>query len=455
MKTFVRLIRRYLLTAVGVMLLLVTVGIGLLAYLGWQESQRTIQRDYSVEEIADSMVRTETGLAFGPEHSAERWMAGYAWAMVLDDAGNVIWSYALPETLDRTYTPSDVARFARWYLDDYPVFCWSEEYGLFVVGLARGSLWRYNIYSSQEMVVDVVQGVVSVFGGFLLAGLALCFWLSWRGAKRLQTVAAGLDRLAEGQTVQLDTGGFTGELAEKLNQTSAHLQRKNEIIAQRDNARTQWIAGVSHDVRTPLALILGWAEQLEQDKALPAPARQKAGGIRTQSEKLRALIDDLNLTSKLQYGAQPLRKELCAAGPLVRELVAQFCDSPLAERCDLSLTQTPAAEQAKLSVDRALLGRLLENLLNNSIRHNEAPVRLGIRTEVVGGSFCLTVADDGAGYPPAVLAALNAPEPVENAPHILGLHVVEQIASAHGGRAVFGQNIPHGAKTTLWLPLDT
>ena len=455
MKTFVRLIRRYLLTAVGVMLLLVTVGIGLLAYLGWQESQRTIQRDYSVEEIADSMVRTETGLAFGPEHPAERWMAGYAWAMVLDDAGNVIWSYALPETLDRTYTPSDVARFARWYLDDYPVFCWSEEYGLFVVGLARGSLWRYNIYSSQEMVVDVVQGVVPVFGGFLLAGLALCFWLSWRGAKRLQTVAAGLDRLAEGQTVQLDTGGFTGELAEKLNQTSAHLQRKNEIIARRDNARTQWIAGVSHDVRTPLALILGWAEQLEQDKALPAPARQKAGGIRTQSEKLRALIDDLNLTSKLQYGAQPLRKELCAAGPLVRELVAQFCDSPLAERCDLSLTQTPAAEQAKLSVDRALLGRLLENLLNNSIRHNEAPVWLGIRTEVVGGSFCLTVADDGAGYPPAVLAALNAPEPVENAPHILGLHVVEQIASAHGGRAVFGQNTPHGAKTTLWLPLDT
>ena len=455
MKTFVRLIRRYLLTAVGVMLLLVTVGIGLLAYLGWQESQRTIQRDYSVEEIADSMVCTETGLAFGPEHPAERWMAGYAWAMVLDDAGNVIWSYALSETLDRTYTPSDVARFARWYLDDYPVFCWSEDYGLFVVGLARGSLWRYNIYSSQEMVVDVVQGVVPVFGGFLLAGLALCFWLSWRGAKRLQTVAAGLDRLAEGQTVQLDTGGFTGELAEKLNQTSAHLQRKNEIIAQRDNARTQWIAGVSHDVRTPLALILGWAEQLEQDKALPAPARQKAGGIRTQSEKLRALIDDLNLTSKLQYGAQPLRKELCAAGPLVRELVAQFCDSPLAERCDLSLTQTPAAEQAKLSVDRALLGRLLENLLNNSIRHNEAPVRICIRTEVVGSSFCLTVADDGAGYPPAVLAALNAPETVENAPHILGLHVVEQIASAHGGRAVFGQNTPHGAKTTLWLPLDT
>ena len=76
-----------------------------------------------------------------------------------------------------------------------------------------------------------------------------------------------------------------------------------------------------------------------------------------------------------------------------------------------------------------------------------------IGTEVAGGRLCLTVTDDGAGYPPQVLAALHSPEPGENAPHILGLHVVEQIAAAHGGQAVFGQAVPHGAKTTVWLPL--
>ena len=55
--------------------------------------------------------------------------------------------------------------------------------------------------------------------------------------------------------------------------------------------------------------------------------------------------------------------------------------------------------------------------------------------------------------PPAVLAALNAAEPAENAPHILGLYVVQQIAAAHGGRAVVGQNTPCGAKTTVRLPV--
>lgn len=99
--------------------------------------------------------------------------------------------------------------------------------------------------------------------------------------------------------------GFTAELAEKLNQTSAHLQKQSEIIARRDQARTRWIAGVSHDVRTPLALILGWAEQLEQDSALPDETRQKPGNIRVQSEKLRALIADLNLTSKRNTAHSP------------------------------------------------------------------------------------------------------------------------------------------------------
>ena len=453
MKTFARLIRRYVLAAVGVVLLLLFSGVALLGWLGWQEGRRLPQREYASSEIADAMVETADGLALGAAHTPLEWMDGYAWAMVLDDAGAVRWSYELPKELNHTYTAGEIARFARWYLADYPVFCWEEPYGLFVIGLPRGSLWRYSVYSSPELVLNMVGILPAAALGLLLLGLALCLWLSWRGAKRLETVANGLDALAQGQSVQLPTNGFAGELAEKLNRTGAQLQAKNEMLARRDNARTQWIAGVSHDVRTPLALILGWAEQLEQDAALPAPARQKAGGIRTQSERLRTLIDDLNLTSKLQYGAQPLRRELLTVGPLLRQLVAQFCDSPLADQCDLSLTQTLDAEQAQISADPALLGRLVENLLSNSVRHNPQPVTVCLCAEVRSRQLCLTFTDDGVGYPPAVLAALKEPESSEDAPHILGLHVVEQIAAAHGGTAVFEQNHPHGARAVIRLPL--
>ena len=80
-------------------------------------------------------------------------------------------------------------------------------------------------------------------GLLLLLAAICCFLLSWQGAKRLETVASGLDALAEGQTVQLPTEGFAGELAEKLNRTSAQLQARNELLARRDDARTQYICG--------------------------------------------------------------------------------------------------------------------------------------------------------------------------------------------------------------------
>ena len=453
MKTFVRLIRRYVLAAVGIVLLLVFLGLGLLVFLGWQETTHLPQRTYASSEIADAMVETPAGLALGAAHTPEEWMDGYAWAMVLDDTGHIRWSYALPDALNHAYTTGEVAGFARWYLDDYPVFCWAEDYGLFVIGLARGSLWKYSIYTSPEYILSLAKTIPLGFGLLLLLAAICCFLLSWQGAKRLETVASGLDALAEGQTVQLPTEGFAGELAEKLNRTSAQLQTRNELLARRDDARTQWIAGVSHDVRTPLALILGWAEQLERDAVLPETARQKAGGIRTQSEKLRTLIEDLNLTSKLQYGAQPLRCRPTQAGPLLRRLAAEFCDSPLAARCTVALEIAPDADKAILDADAALLARAVENLLHNAARHNPGPVQVQLSAVRTGKTLRITIADDGAGYPPAVLHALQTGEAGENTPHILGLHVVEQIIHAHGGTAAFARNAPRGAKAVLVLPV--
>lgn len=83
------------------------------------------------------MVSTADGLTFGAEHTPQEWMDGYAWAMALDDDGNVFWHYNLPDLLNRRYAPTDVARFAHWYLADYPVFCWTEDYGLFVTPCLR------------------------------------------------------------------------------------------------------------------------------------------------------------------------------------------------------------------------------------------------------------------------------------------------------------------------------
>uniref|UniRef100_UPI003FED86D4 histidine kinase dimerization/phospho-acceptor domain-containing protein n=1 Tax=Gemmiger sp. TaxID=2049027 RepID=UPI003FED86D4 len=317
MKTFTRMIRRYVLATAAVVLLVVGLLLGLTVYLGLHYGETSDDRA-RIGTLAEALTPTADGLQFDPAQTPAQWMQGYAWAMVLDGDGTVIWQYDLPQNLNKHYTASEIASFSRWYLDDWPVFCWTADYGLFVAAQPRGSVWKYNIYSSAALMYAAAAGLLPTLGVLLAAVVGCCVFFSWRGARQLRAIAAGLDTIADGGTVELPTTGYAGELADAVNLASEQLRRRKEIIARRDDARTNWIAGVSHDVRTQLALILGWAEQLEQDAVLPAAVRQKAGNIRTQSEKLRALIEDLNLTSKLQYGAQQLRRQPVQAGPLLR-----------------------------------------------------------------------------------------------------------------------------------------
>ena len=452
MKTFTRMIRRYVLATAAVVLVVVALLLGAFVYLGIHYGDNYDDRT-RIGTLAEALVPATDGLQFDPAHTPAEWMQGYAWAMVLDDDGNVIWQYNLPQNLNKRYTASEIASFSRWYLDDWPVFCWTADYGLFVAAVPRDSVWRYSFYMDSELTKALAAGMAPALATVLAVVLGCCLLFGWHGTRQLQTIAAGMEAVADGGTVRLPTGGFAGELADTVNRTSEQLRRRNEIIARRDDTRTNWIAGVSHDVRTPLALILGWAEQLEHDPTLPDASRGKAAGIRTQSEKLRALIEDLNLTSKLQYGAQPLRCRAVQLGPLLRRLAAEFCDSPAAADCTLELTITPQAEQAVLQADEALLRRAMDNLLGNAARHNAAPVHITIHAACTEHAAAITVADDGAGYPPGVLHALQTGETGENTPHILGLHVVEQILQAHGGTATFTSNAPHGVKVILTLPL--
>ena len=201
-----------------------------------------------------------------------------------------------------------------------------------------------------------------------------------------------------------------------------------------------------------MSLILGYAQQLEHTAAPEGQA--KAAAIRIQSQKIKALIEDLNLTSKLEYNAQPLRLTQVQAGAMVRQWAAAFCDS-LPEPFSLELALSEEAGRQVLTMDAELMTRAVDNLLNNSVRHNPGGCAITLRAEIAAEHFVLTIQDDGGGYPPEVLDRLNHPDrPVSHdSPHRLGLTLVRQIVQAHGGRIVF-RNAP-GATAVITWPLPS
>ena len=73
-------------------------------------------------------------------------------AMLIDDGGNIVWSESLPDKLYKTYTMKDVARFTRYYLEDYPVRTYVADEGLLVIGEKTDKVWKYTLeYSLERM----------------------------------------------------------------------------------------------------------------------------------------------------------------------------------------------------------------------------------------------------------------------------------------------------------------
>ena len=448
MKTVGRMVRRYILAAFAVVLLVFTVNAALLVGIVIHYGSSSLRDGFfPVGKFAESFAQTEDG--YTPDPSLE-WQQHFAWAMLLGDSGEILWSENLPSELNHTYTAPEVAAFSRWYLKDYPVMVYRNDHGLLVAGKPIGSMTRFDFYMDN----DILYALLSTFGPLLLLDLglvlAICLLLGWRGARPLRELAEGIGLLAEGKEVHLKESGATAELAEKLNQTSRHLQKQNELIARRDMTRANWIAGVSHDIRTPLALIVGYGEQLAQQFPPSSEPRKKADAICTQSQKIKALIEDLNLTFKLQYNAQPLRRTPIQMGAWLRRCVADFCDS-LEEAYSVDLLIREPAGQTILEADAELLTRAVDNLLNNSVRHNPSGCDIWVAAEIVDGLFVMEVRDNGAGYPEAVLRNLSDTRSDPNAPHILGLHLVGQIVAAHGGQASFRND--SGAVAVLHLPI--
>ena len=191
--------------------------------------------------------------------------------------------------------------------------------------------------------------------------------------RRLSELLSGIRRLAEGEPVHMYEEGIISELAKGLNQASEIQTRQKRMLEKRDDLRIEWIRGVSHDIRTPLSVALGYAEELEEDEDLTEEQRQEASLIKEQTLRIRELIEDLNLLSRLEYDSHPLRLRETAAAGLIRNAAAEMMNGQSILRdgreesvtmadFDMELMLLPEFERLSLKVDPALIRRVLRNI---------------------------------------------------------------------------------------------
>lgn len=438
MEGIIRILRSFIATTIFVSIFLLIFNFVLLGTLVFKEINQRPSPEGVLKQVTQGLYKVNDSYRL-KEHAAELLQHDRAWAMLLGADGHVKWNFELPDDVPLFYNLMEVAKFSRYYLMDYPVYSWEYENGLLVVGYPKSSFGKYQFNFLSEWVRSLPLRFILLLLLNVAVALLISVVIGTRLMRRIRPLVAGVHNLAREEAIQLDSKGIFGDLGRSINSVSDILQKKTAALKARDEARSNWIAGISHDIRTPLSMVLGYASDMEENPDLPKEQRHLAGIIRGQGEKLRSLVSDLNLVSMLEYEMQPMQMKQTRLSVLSRQVATEFLNNGLDERYDIELILTD--EVVRIHGDEKLLVRAISNLIQNSVTHNPQGCRIVLETALTKDQtkYRLIVRDDGKGIPQEHLAEITElpyssrrKRPVQQG-HGLGLPMVSRIALAHHG----------------------
>lgn len=237
----------------------------------------------------------------------------------------------------------------------------------------------------------------------------------------------------------------------------AHSAEQARLDTEREQLRNSLLAALSHDLRTPLTVLLGQAELLAQALAAEgSPQAHQAGQMRQQVLSTTRLVNNLLDMARLQSGGFSLRKEWQSLEEIVGAALHML--EPLLSPRQIKV-ELPAP-MVLINCDGSLLERVFSNLLENAIKYAGPDAMMGIRARVQPGWLAVEVWDNGPGIPPEQVQQIFdkfARGNKESAiPGVgLGLAICRAIVEIHGGRIWAENGANGGASFNFRLPLET
>ncbi|ONI40608.1 hypothetical protein AN639_00420 [Candidatus Epulonipiscium fishelsonii] len=212
---------------------------------------------------------------------------------------------------------------------------------------------------------------------------------------------------------------------------------------ERNFARAEWIAGVAHDIRTPLSMVLGYSATLEKDPTLTKLQQQQLSIVKSQSELIKKSIADINLINKLDFNY--IEKKRFPVAPILREVLADVINCDLEEKYEFEL-QLPD-KPIFLMGDADLFKRLIQNLIRNSLKHNPNGCAINISACNKKKEVHIIIEDTGYGFSQDKLKLLKSDTSNLNlqANHGLGLKIVRKIVVLHNSKINFSNTSIGGA----------
>lgn len=225
-----------------------------------------------------------------------------------------------------------------------------------------------------------------------------------------------------------------------------------------DERRAQFLAIVSHEMRTPLTSIISFSELLRGEAAGLSPEGLRfLTIIERNADRLLRLIDDLLMLNRLEAGRLPLDLDLISLADLAAEAVKNA--APVAAKSGVTV-HLDAGEGPRVEADPRRLMQVLDNLIGNAVKFSHVDGLVRVRLRYLRDTWRIDVSDTGIGIPPDEAARLfglfvrGSNARIAGLPGSgLGLAIVKSIVEMHGGRVKVESVLDEGTTFSVFLPL--
>jgi len=304
---------------------------------------------------------------------------------------------------------------------------------------------------------------VVLSGAFVAVVIALtaAYFISRSIISPISQMQIAAQRISKGdfsKKVKIKSSDELGELAKSLNIMSDELQQKIENLKRMDSVRTDFVANVSHELKTPLTLIKGYIETLE-DRAIndKEKAHKFISIIKEHTNRLENIINDLLSLSELELSRNSIVKTEFDLRHLIDEVAMGFGHALDAKQQTLKIN--PKGDDFRIAADRDKIEQVFVNLIDNSVKYTEDAGRINISLLEQQDAITVTVEDNGIGIAKKYLDRVferfyrvDKARSRELGGTGLGLGIAKHIVLAHNGKIDIESQINEGTKVFVTLP---
>jgi signal transduction histidine kinase len=274
-----------------------------------------------------------------------------------------------------------------------------------------------------------------------------------RMRKTVEQIAKG--EFSESERVPVEGNDELADLASAFNTMADELQNKIERLRQLDKVRTDFVANVSHELKTPLTSIRGFVETLE-DGAINDKdnARRFLAIIKKHAQRLDSIIEDLLRLSELESGGRIETSQVNLKG-LIDEIVMGFGHALSAKKQNLTVT---AAGDFTITGDRDKLEQVFVNLIDNAIKYTKQGGQIEVNLAQADDVVMVAVEDNGIGIPKDDVERVferfyrvDKAHSREVGGTGLGLSIAKHIVLAHNGQIRIESELGRGTKVIVTL----